>query len=113
MNQDNIKLIGGVVSVIAILVFSICIFVFTVSYSEAVKNAETKIVNITNADIIIEDDDFYILSPDGKKISLGLSGGEVLDLTKHSEILVKIKRYPSWGLYGGSDWFVDGVLKKP
>lgn len=115
MNEklDEIKFVGALILLIFLVIVVLSLATFAISYNEATRNAKTKIINITDFDIIIDEDDFYIIAPNGDKISLRLSGGEVLNLTKHSEILVKIKMYPAWGLYGGSDWFVDGVVKKP
>ena len=60
-----------------------------------------------------DENDFYIHSPDGEKISLGVDGTEIIDLTQHSKVFVKFKKIPSFGLYGGTDWFVDGIVKTP
>lgn len=79
----------------------------------AMDNAETMIVDISESDILWDEQDFYIIDPDGNRIPLGIDGNEVLDLTKHSRVLVKFKRYPAYGLYGGCDWFVDGIVKTP
>ena len=53
------------------------------------------------------------LDPDGNKITLGVDSGEILDLTKHSRVLVKFARYQPVLLSPGSGWFVDGVVKTP
>ena len=110
MNKFNI-LFG--VGFTIFLIILIGIAVYGLSMVSSGMNAETMVVDVSESDILWDDEDFYILDPDGVRIPLGIDGNEILDLTKHSRILVKFKRYPAFGLYGGCDWFVDGVVKTP
>jgi len=93
------------------LITGIFLFVLMVCQSLSEVNVETSVINVTNSDIVIRNDDFYIEGPNGKMVKLDISGGKVLDLTKHSDILIKFKRYPPVGIYRGRDWFVDGIVK--
>lgn len=98
---------------IIFIAFIIGIAIFGFSMVCSGMNAETMVVDVSESDILWDEEDFYIIDPDGVRIPLGIDGNEILDLTKHSRILVKFKRYPAYGLYGGTDWFVDGVVKTP
>lgn len=113
MDIDDIKLWSLLAFVVIIFIIGSWFAVFSICMTTSMTNAETMIISVNGSDIIFDENDFYILSPDGNKISLGVDKGEVLDLTKHSDVLVKFKRYPPFGIYGGSDWFVDGVVKTP
>lgn len=95
------------------LSFTIGITAHCICEDIAYENVETMIVDVSESDILYDETDFYIIGPDGERIPLGIDGNEILDLTRHSKILVKFKRYPSFGIYGGTDWFVDGVVKTP
>ena len=111
MNELDI-LIG--VGMTGLLILAIGLAVFNVCEMHSNENlVETRIVDVSESDILWDEQDFYILDPDGVRIPLGIDDNEILDLTKHSKILVKFKRYPAYGLYGGSSWFVDGVVKTP
>lgn len=92
-------------------IFFIVGFTFSSLFAEVCS--ETKIVDVSESDIFYDNEDFYIIAPDGEKITLGIDGSEILDLTKHSRVLVKFKREPALGLYPGSGWYVDGVVKTP
>ena len=110
MNMNNKLTVLAVLGVFVFIFFIVGIM-FSQLFSELM--AETKIVDVSESDILWDDEDFYIIGPDGKRITLGIDGAEILDLTKHSKVLVKFKRHPPLGLYPGSGWFVDGVVKTP
>ena len=112
MNFEDIKFIFVVGGILFIAMLAVWLVISIACETQSLMNVETTIVNATNSDIIIKNDDFYIEGPDGEMTKLGISNGEVLDLTKHSDILIKFKRYPPYGVYEGSGWFVDGVVKK-
>lgn len=108
MNDNFLILI-----IISIAIAGGIVAVFGFSMIGSGLNAETMVVDVSESDILWDEQDFYILDPDGDRIPLGIDSNEILDLTKHSRILVKFKRFPAYGLYEGSDWFVDGVVKTP
>ena len=92
-------------------IFFIVGFVFCDLASQL--SVETQIIDVSESEILWDEHDFYIFDPDGNKITLGVDSGEILDLTKHSRVLVKFARYPPVLLSPGSGWFVDGVVKTP
>jgi len=100
-------------AIVAIIIGAVYAIAWVGCNVYAMENAETMIVDVSESDILWDEQDFYIIDPDGNRIPLGIDGNEILDLTKHSKVLVKFKRYPAYGLFGGSDWFVDGIVKTP
>jgi len=113
MDFGDVKFVFILLAIIVIGALAIGFCVWIGCETTAIVNAETMIIDVSESDILYDDTDFYILDPDGNNIPLGINNNEILDLTKHSQVLVKFKRYPACGIYGGSDWFVDGVVKTP
>lgn len=111
--KDKTIIVLFIILAVAIITGAIYAVVWVGCQVHSTINAETMVVDVSESDILWDETDFYILDPDGDRIPLGIDGNEILDLTKHSRILVKFKRFPAYGLYGGSDWFVDGVVKTP
>jgi len=95
------------------IVFVIVTIAFMFCNLYASMNVETQIMDLSESDIFYDEHDFYVFDPDGNKITLGVDSGEILDLTKHSKVLVKFKKEPSVFLYPGTGWYVDGVVKTP
>lgn len=111
--MNKFEIIFGVgFTIFVVFVIGIATYVLCEIHSN-VNLIETMVVDVSESDIFWDEQDFYILDPDGTRIPLGIGNNEILDLTKHSRVLVKFKRYPAYGLYGGCDWFVDGVVKTP
>ena len=77
-------------ALIGTILFAVLFFTCE-GYSHIVQK-ETRIVEITEEDVFWDENDFYILNPDGDKTSLGLNKGEIIDLTKHSIVLVKFSK---------------------
>ena len=107
--NDKVVILG-IFSLIAMVIFMVA---FAFCALASTLSAETQIIDVSESDILWDEDDFYIIDPDGNKITLGIDRGEIIDLTKHSKVLVKFKRYPPVLLSPGSGWFVDGVVKTP
>jgi len=111
--KDETIIVLFIIFIVAIITGAIYTMAWFGCTVYAMENAETMIIDVSESDILWDEQDFYIINPDGVRIPFGIDGNEVLDLTKHSSVLVKFKKYPAYGLYDGCDWFVDGVVKTP
>lgn len=77
--NDNLVLLGFIgLFAIVFFIVGFCFCELTSTLTE-----ETKIVDVSESDILWDEDDFYVIAPDGEKITLGIDGGEIIDLTKH------------------------------
>jgi len=95
------------VFLLSLIGVTVCIFAFSVVMAEE----ETISLEITSDDILILEDGFYVIGPDGTKIRIEPSGGRMFDFTEQSKVYVVFHRYNPFFVYSGTDWEVDGIIK--
>lgn len=111
--------IDGEDIVIVVFVIGVIIAVGSITYAFVHVSCmihsekEHQIINVTDEDIIIKNDNFYINGPNDKLVEIDLDKGSVFDISKQSVVYLRFTRDLPYFLYEGSDWRVDGIVKAP